>query len=91
MKIIAKDGVDGFKTADECLEYEDALDAAERERKVKEQKLNDEMEQRFTELENLFNEYINKKKEFEKDYCVNISTNGYISCYNGFSPYFKFF
>lgn len=77
MKIVAKNGVDGFKTIEECLEYEEALDAAEREKKAKEDELQKKREERYEEIKKLYAEVVDKSKLYEKDYSVKITIPGY--------------
>ena len=79
MRIIAKDGVDGFKTIEECLEYEEALDAAEREAKAKEEELKNTEKTRTDEIRKLYTDLMEKVASFEKDYnkMVQIPSHGY--------------
>ena len=68
MKIIAKDGTDGFNTIEECLKYEAELDAAERVKKAKEEELKRIQKDRYDEIGKLCGEVVSKIKSYEKDY-----------------------
>lgn len=79
MKITAKDGTDGFKTIEECLEYEEALDAVEREKKAKEEELKNAEKTRTDEIRKLYADLMEKVASFEKDYnkMVQIPSHGF--------------
>jgi predicted nucleic acid-binding Zn-ribbon protein len=81
MKIVAKNGVDGFKTVKECLEYEEALDTAEREKKAKEEELKNTEKARVEEIRKSYADLMEKVLSFEKDYKkpVHIPSHGYCS------------
>lgn len=79
MRIIAKDGVDGFKTIAECLEYEEALDSAEREKRVKEEELRNAEKSRAEDIRKMYADLMEKVTSFEKDYnkMVQIPSHGF--------------
>lgn len=79
MKIIAKNGVDGFKTIEECLKYEEALDAAEKARKAKEEELKNAEKVRGDQINKMYADLMEKVISFEKDYnkSIQIPPHGY--------------
>lgn len=79
MKIIAKDGSDGFNTIEECLKYEAELDAAERARRVKEEELKNAEKVRGDQINKMYTDLMEKVISFEKDYnkSIQIPPHGY--------------
>ena len=72
MIITANDGKCGFKTAEECLAYEKALDAKEREEKENERIANAKKQKEYQEIIRLCEELFKKTREYEEKYRVRL-------------------